>query len=123
MSLPDPPVSTSRESTPRAAEITSLSVVMARLVWIALGPFALLLAIWGIIANGAGWLTGVDLCFALIIAAMLGSRWFEHRSGTSTTLDGLPATDEQWRRYLVMLPLIGAGVWITANVVGNHLLA
>jgi hypothetical protein len=53
---------------------------------------------------------------------MLLGRWVEHRSGTALTARGDIATDEHFRRYMITLPAGAAGLWIVANVLGNHVL-
>jgi hypothetical protein len=102
--------------------ISSLSVLGARLTWIFLGPLALLGITWGIVSQGTGWFTGLDAAFGVVVGLMLLGRWVEHRSGCATTLAGDPATPEQLKRYMTLLPPLAAGVWIVANVVGNYVL-
>ena len=102
--------------------ISSLAVLGARLTWILLGPLALLGITWGIVSQGTGWFTGLDAAFGVVVGLMLLGRWVEHRSGSATTLAGDPATPEQFKRYMALLPPLAAGVWIVANVVGNYVL-
>ena len=102
--------------------ISSVWVLGARITWVALGPAALLFTTYGIIANGTGWLTGLDAFFGVVVGLMLLGRWVDHRSGSSTTLMGEPATDQQFRKYLAMLPPLAASLWIAANALGNHVL-
>jgi divalent metal cation (Fe/Co/Zn/Cd) transporter len=100
--------------------ISSLGVLGARLTWVLFGPLALLGITWGIVSQGTGWFTGLDVAFGVVVGLMLLGRWVEHRSGTATTLTGEPATPEQFKRYLTLLPPLGAAVWIVASVVGNY---
>jgi hypothetical protein len=100
--------------------ITSFSVLGARLTWVLLGPLALLGITWGIVSQGTGWFTGLDVAFGIVMILMLLGRWVEHRSGTATTLTGEPATPVQFKRYMTLLPPVAVAVWIVANVVGNH---
>lgn len=108
---------------PTPGQINSLSVLGARLTWAFLGPAALLLTTIGIVSNGTGWLTALDAFFGIVVILMLLSRWVEHRSGTSTTLMGEPASDAHFRKYMKALPPLAVVVWIVANILGNHALA
>jgi hypothetical protein len=102
--------------------ISSLAVLGARLTWMLLGPLAVLGFTWGIVSQGTGWFTGLDAGFGIVVGLMLLARWVEHRSGTATTLTGEPATPEQFKRYMTLLPPLAVAVWIVANVVGNYVL-
>lgn len=113
---PDP-----NPATPKPGEITSLSVLGARLTWLLLGPLALLAITYGIVAGGTGWLTGLDAGFAVVVGLMLLGRWVEQRSGTATTLTGEPATPAQFKRFVTTLIPAAAAIWVAANVAGNHL--
>ncbi|MFH0980718.1 MAG: hypothetical protein V2A79_04175 [Planctomycetota bacterium] len=106
----------------KAGEINSFTVLGGRLTWVILGPFALLLITAGIVTRGGGWFTGLDAAFGVVVGLMILGRWVEQRSGTATTLTGEPATVEQCKRYTAILLLVTAAVWVTANVLGNHLL-
>ncbi|HEY3245302.1 MAG TPA: hypothetical protein VGM03_18325 [Phycisphaerae bacterium] len=103
-------------------EIRSLSVLLGRLMWIAFGPIALVLISLGIVTRGTGWLTALDLAFGVVVALMLLGRWAEHRSGVATRASGEPATDEDFRRYVRVFSAVALGIWVAANVLGNHLL-
>ena len=102
--------------------ISSLSMLGARLMWAMIGPAALLFAAGGIITAGTGWLTALDAFFALVVGAILLSRWAEYRSGPTMTLTGEVVTAGHFRRYMTALPADAASVWIAANVLGNHVL-
>lgn len=108
---------------PAPGQINSLSVLVARLTWSFLGPAALLFTSYGIIANGTGWLTGLDVFFGVVVGLMLLARWGDHRSGASTALTGEPATEAQFRRFMKILPPLAVAVWIVANILGNHAFA
>jgi hypothetical protein len=107
---------------PKPGEITSFGVLVARLTWVLAGPLALIGFVYGIVSSGAGWLTGLDVGFAIVVLLMLLGRWVDQRSGTATTVTGEPATPAQLRRYVTILIPGAAVVWVVANVVGNHVL-
>ena len=102
--------------------ITSITVVLARVMWTLLGPAALGLATIGIVRRGTGWFTSLDAFYGIVVALMLGCRWVEQQSGTATTVTGAPATIHHFRRYVVVLLLVAAVVWVGANAIGNHVL-
>lgn len=104
-------------------EITSLSVLLGRLMWALLGPMLLLLSTYAIIFVGKGWFTRWDAIFGGLVVLMLAGRWLEHRSGSATTITGEPATAEQYHRYLILLPAVAVILWLVANVVNNLILA
>jgi hypothetical protein len=112
----------SESSSSRPGEISSFSVLGARLTWVLAGPLILLGIAYGIVSHGTGWLTGLDAAFGIVTALMLLGRWVEYRSGSATSLTGEPATQEQFKRYMTALPLLAVAVWIIANIVGNHVL-
>jgi len=110
----------STQDKPR--EITSVTVLGARITWVAWGPMVLAFTTLGIVSRGNGWLTGLDLFFAAVVGSMILGRWVEQRSGAATTLDGEPATPRHYTRYVRLLLSAALVVWIIANVLGNHIL-
>ncbi len=111
------------ESTEKqVGEITSLSVLGARLTWVFIGPLVLFLSGWGIVSSGKGWLTAYDLLFVLVVGWIILARWFEQRSGSAATLDGQAVTAAYFTRYVRALLGVSGLIWIAANVVGNHVL-
>jgi len=111
-----------RSTTVEPCPNDSILVLGARLTWVMVGPVALLGLTYAIVSRGTGWLTGFDAAFAIVAGLMLLGRWVEQRSGTATTIKGQPATFEQLKRYVAILMAVAAGVWIVANLLGNHLL-
>ncbi len=117
-------------NTPRkpAAEnspegITSVTVVLARIMWTLLGPAMAGLAIIRIVTRGDGWFTPLDAFYGVVVALMLGGRWIEQRSGAATTVTGAPSTPRHFRRYAILLLLVTAVAWVVANLIGNHVSA
>ncbi|MFO0982876.1 MAG: hypothetical protein U1E76_14285 [Planctomycetota bacterium] len=103
-------------------KITSLSALLGHLMWSGLGPALLIGLSIGIVMRGSGWLTPLDFAFIAVALVMIASRFLEHRSGQATTLAGQPATRQQLHRYLLAAPPILIGIWVAANVLGNHVL-
>lgn len=117
------------ETNPRSdnethvGEISSGTVLLGRMVWLMIGPVALLLIIYAIVTNTGGWFGAVDAGYGAVVAMMIGGRWIEQRSGAAMTVTGEPATIEHFKRYVRILLPGAVGAWVIANVLGNHLLA
>jgi len=97
-------------------EISSIGVLAARVVWMLVGPLALLVLAYGIVRAGPGWRTAWDAAFLIVVALMIGARWLEQRSGTATTVTGEPASPAHFRRYVRVLVPVAAVLWIAANL-------
>ncbi len=101
----------------------SLGDILARLVWMMIGPVLLALFGYLIIKTGNGWLTGPDFAFIGVLAGMMLARWLEFRGGHAQTAEGQPATPEHLRRYLIGVAVLGVAGWVIANIFGNFVLA
>ncbi len=101
----------------------SLLVVVARVFWLMCGPMILLLLLFKILSDRNGWMTNNDIVYWVVLGLLPLSRWVEFRDGESTTSMGEPATSGHLRRYVVSSVLLGAGAWVLANLIGNHVLS
>jgi hypothetical protein len=112
------------EVTSMTSEIHSpLLPQIGRIIWLLVGPLALVFLIIGIVRSGTGWLTGLDLAFFLVLGGMCLGRWIEFRGGTPRTSSGEPAGPAVLRHYVLLVLTLGLATWIAANVLGNHILA
>jgi hypothetical protein len=102
--------------------MTSVSVALGRIMWMVIGPLALVLCAFSVAERGNGWLTAIDLLFFGFLAATLLGRYAEYRGGHPTNSTGDPVTPGQLRRYAWTMLLGGVAVWAVANLIGNHLL-
>jgi len=75
-----------------------------------------------IVTASSGWLTAVDLAFFVVLAGMVLGRVAEFFSGHGETVYGERATRAHVSRYAAVAVVGGLGVWLVANVVGNHVL-
>lgn len=107
----------------QTADIDSVGVLIARLIWILVGPVVLMFMAYAIVTAGSGWTTAWDVAYVVVVGLMIGGRWIEQRSGAATTATGDRATMHHFRRYVVVLAAVAAVIWIAANVFGNHVLA
>jgi hypothetical protein len=103
-------------------QITSLSVLAARLFWTFLGPVLLAAAAYQV-GTHEGWLTVFDALFAMVVCCMLLARWIEQRTGEAATLSGRKSTAADFRHYGRLLIAVSAAAWVTANLVSNVLRA
>jgi hypothetical protein len=95
------------------------SAFFGRVLWLFFGPMFLVLLTFGIVRDWSGWVTGLDVAFFVIVGVMLLGRWLEFRGGRPETVTGEPATPAHLQRYLLLVPLIGLAVWVTANLLGR----
>ena len=68
--------------------VTSVSVLFAHLMWLFIGPLALLLTLYGIVSIGGGWATAQNAVFFVLVGLMVWCRWLDQRSGQGN--------DDQW---------------------------
>lgn len=99
---------------------SSSAAFFGRLAWIILGPMALAILTIAIAQKSDGWPGFTDLVFFLVLGLVLLGRWTEFRSGEARTPEGEPATREQVRRYYLIIPVVGLGLWVLAPLVGNR---
>ena len=100
----------------------SLAAVLGRLVWMMVGPLALVLTLYYVVTSGTGWRTGADVLYFVILLAMIVGKWIEFRGGDPRTSSGEPVKPGDLRRYILMTLVLGTILWAVANLVGNHLL-
>ena len=91
----------------------------ARLYWMFLGPMLLLLVAFSLV-NGGGWFSPKSLTFLGLLAFLLFCRWAEFHAGDARTAEGEPATPAHLRRYVLVGMLIGAAIWVAANLTGAY---
>jgi hypothetical protein len=102
---------------------TSLLVLASRVFWMMLGPILLAALTFNIIRKGNGWFTPYDFAFLAVLGVLLLARWLEFRGGSPQTATGEPASPGDLRRYVLGAILLGLGLWVFANLLGNHWLA
>lgn len=97
--------------------------ILCRVFWLMFGPLLLVVLTFIIATTGNGWLTPADWGFLGTLVALLIARWLEFRGGNPQTSEGQPATSAHLRRYIMVVVVCGLGLWITANIIGNYVLA
>jgi hypothetical protein len=102
-------------------EMTSPLPVFGRVFWMMIGPMVLLILLAVIIQNsGAGWFTGADVTFLVVLGALILTRWLEFRSGQPLTAVGEPAKPGDLRKYVAATIALGLAAWAFANLYANH---
>jgi hypothetical protein len=86
-------------------QVTSHSVMVARLAWAMFGPGLFLLSLVPLARAGMK-LSAWDFVFLTSVGMMLWGRWAEQKSGNGTTLYGDPSTWAHFRRYSLILVAI-----------------
>ena len=125
-------ISAAERTKPKVAEVlaggpgdehavTSVRVLLVHLIWLFIGPLALLLTLYRIAAISSGWATTQGAVFFVLVGLMVWCRWLDQRSGQGTTINGA-FTLANFRRYAVLMPAATGAAWIAANVIGNHFL-
>lgn len=94
--------------------------LFGRLLWLLLGPLALVVTLLAIIQGGNGWLTPPDLTFFAVLAAMMLGRWLEFRAVQATRSGAEITSASELANYLFRLSVGGLTVWAAANLVGNY---
>lgn len=97
------------------------SVGLARAFWFFIGPMLLGILAYAIVSAGSGWTTWLDLAFIGVVALTLFARRYELKSGEGTDGFGEPATVANFPKYASWAIPTATGVWVLANVLGNHI--
>lgn len=96
---------------------------LARLSWAAIGPLGMFALTVFIVKEGTGWVTVLDALFFLFAGLMIWGKRAEQSSGVATRFDGEPLTPDDYRRFVRRAVVTSSIIWVSANVVGNHVLA
>jgi hypothetical protein len=93
----------------------SLSGLFARLYWSLMGNIILLL-LASKIYQAQTLLSSFDLLFWAVVLSMILVRYVDIKYLKGVNFEGLPATLEDWRKYLKYYPLFSAGLWILSHI-------
>ena len=96
---------------------TSGIVVIARLIWICVGPLVLLLLAYAMASDQRGWFAPQSIAFLVLLAVVVVCRRIDPLNS-----DGELSTPDDMRRYMVRTVLAGGITWALANLAGNHIL-
>jgi hypothetical protein len=107
----------------RDSQSAALSPIFGRLIWMLVGPMALTLLTFAIVSERGGWFTVFDVFFFVVLGVMFLGRWLEVRGGSPQTSFGEPATESDFRRYVLAASVGAPVVWVLANLLANHWLS
>ncbi len=104
------------EQLPPQPQDQSPAGCLVRLVWMLIGNLVLVVLVF-VIYESAGW-TIADLAYWLVIGLMIGARHIDIVRFAGTTINDEPATKAHFRRYSLLVLLIGAAVFAVARALG-----
>jgi hypothetical protein len=99
---------------PEPEQAGCLSII-ARLIWLAGGNFALLILL-AFIAQKSGF-SSLDIVFWAVIAALLFIRYADIKWLKGQGPDVQPATMRDWAKYARLLLIIAGGAWAAVHIV------
>jgi hypothetical protein len=88
--------------------------IIARLIWVAGGNFALLILLAFIVQQKTA-LSSLDVIFWVVVAALLFIRFADVRWLHGTGSESEPATMKDWWRYARLLFVIAGGAWVIVH--------
>ena len=98
----------------------SSSGCFARIIWFMFGPMALLVLAIMIVEKRQGWLGMASIAFLIVLLMTVVARWIDFRGGNAMTAEGEPATERDVRQFMSRSSLIGAAIWVIANLIGGR---
>jgi hypothetical protein len=96
----------------------SLIGLFARVFWSLLGNLILFALAMGIYKAQAI-VSIIDIVFWGLAFSMIIVRYFDIKYLKGVTFEGLPATMEDWRKYVKYFLLFSVGLWLIAHVVSR----
>jgi hypothetical protein len=85
--------------------------------WMMIGPGILSILALTIAEGHQGWFAGRSIAFLFVLIAVTLARRLD-----PLTADGEPATQGDLRWHVLFTLSLGLAAWVTANLLGNHLL-
>jgi len=100
----------------------NLGGILARIFWMMLGNFTLLMLLAVISQKARNWsLAGVDWAYWIILGLMIAVRYVDITRLDGETVYGERATRRDWWHYAVKMLLIGGGCWAAAHGLAIYL--
>jgi hypothetical protein len=98
---------------PPEAEPAGCLSTLARIIWIMVGNFALLVLLVLIVQRRS--FTYIDLIFWAVVAAVLFIRYADIKWLEGLGADAQPATMKDWTKYARLLIIVAGGAWVVAH--------
>ena len=94
-----------------------------RMEWMVVGPLSVIIAAVMVALNGSGWVTWADLCFLIMVVAMIGARCVSFLCGDDPDESvQLETSRVTFGTYLFSWIPMAFCIWVIANVMGNYVL-
>jgi len=107
------------KTIPNEAETANMGGCLTRLVWLVAAPLGLLMLGAVVARDGQGvWSIESGAYWAVVVLA-LGVRYLDVVRFQGQTVDGKPASKQDWRRYGLRFPLLALAGWAAAIVLGE----
>jgi hypothetical protein len=90
---------------------------LLRISWMMVGNVVLLFCAYGITEHRSGVLSIADAFYWTLVGSLLAARYIDIRYLYGLTVDGDPASLDDWRRYAVFLVLVATGLWLVLHAV------
>lgn len=93
--------------------------LLARIFWMALGNFALMICAANILMSESSSTRISDIIFLCVVPAMIIVRFLDIKFLDGQTVTGEPATLSHWRKYTIVLIIISAIIWAVVHMIAN----
>lgn len=99
----------------KPSQSTPVGVVVARVLWMLIGPLSLTSVAITITETFQGWFAVRSILFLTALAVTMVARWLDPE-----TSDGDPTTLRQRQRTATFTLIAGLIGWATANIIGSN---
>jgi hypothetical protein len=96
--------------------------MLTMMIWLFVGPLAMVLTLVSIVQRGTGWTTFHDGLFFVFLLLSVAARWIDAINGDPLTSGGEATSTRGARQYTMLVVGAGVAAWVVANAIGNHLL-
>jgi hypothetical protein len=110
------PIMAAPESKPHSKQETGYGC-LTRLSWMLFGNVALLISAKFIADHKGLVVSRADVAFWIIVALLIGIRYFDITKMEGLTASENPASLADWRRYIMYLGLMAVVLWSVAHLV------
>jgi len=93
--------------------------ILARIFWMLLGNFALMICTANIFMGESGSTRASDIIFWCVVPALIIVRFLDIKFLDGRTTTGEPATLSHWRKYAIVLAVISAAIWSAAHMAAH----
>ena len=112
--MPGPSKDVASPKPPQAEQAGCLSTI-ARIIWIMVGNFALIIMLGLIVLRKS--FSHLDAIYWAVVAALLFTRYADIKWLKGQGADAQPATMNDWGRYARLLLVLAGGVWVVVHIV------